>query len=291
MRSLRGLRHPIIRMGTTGSMSSAGSVPARWRQSSEQERFWCRLERAPNWLLLLDYDGTLAPFHQDRMLATPYPGVIQRLQEFSSIPRGKLIVVSGRQVADLETLLSSAPRIEIWGSHGREHRLPNGEYRLIPLEDDERRAVEHFASGLTADGWGDQLERKPAAVAVHWRGLAPEDAAEVERSAYRHFATANPPASLEMLPFESGVELRSRARTKGQVVADLLAEEPADSFAAYLGDDWTDEDAFRALRGVGYGFLVKQEPRESFASFHLVPPDELLEFLDRWLIAVNKEAA
>ena len=51
---------------------------------------------------------------------------------------------------------------------------------------------------------------------------------------------------------------------------------------AYLGDDRTDEDAFRALRGRGLSVLVRAEPRETAADAWIRPPEELIEFLRTW---------
>jgi len=52
--------------------------------------------------------------------------------------------------------------------------------------------------------------------------------------------------------------------------------------AAYLGDDTTDEDAFKAIRGRGIGVLVRPQFHATAADFWLKPPEELLEFLERW---------
>jgi trehalose-6-phosphatase len=51
---------------------------------------------------------------------------------------------------------------------------------------------------------------------------------------------------------------------------------------AYLGDDLTDEDAFRALKGKGLSVLVRKESRTTEADCWLKPPDELLDFLKKW---------
>jgi len=68
-----------------------------------------------------------------------------------------------------------------------------------------------------------------------------------------------------------------------------LAEEGADAAVAYLGDDLTDEDAFRALAGRGLRALVRAELRPSEADVWIRPPGELLAFLDRWLRAAGQE--
>ena len=69
---------------------------------------------------------------------------------------------------------------------------------------------------------------------------------------------------------------------KGQVVETVLAESPTDAAVAYLGDDTTDEDAFRVLRGHGLRVLVRDRYRPTEADVWLRPPDELVDFLARW---------
>ena len=68
----------------------------------------------------------------------------------------------------------------------------------------------------------------------------------------------------------------------------LLGEEPADVAAAYLGDDATDEEAFATLGGRGLTVLVRPEFRATTAQVWLRPPDELFDFLDRWIEACHE---
>ena len=82
------------------------------------EQFWLKLEKASRSALLLDYDGTLAPFQVERDKANPYPGVREILEQIQHSDRTRLIIVSGRTVADLLPLLNMKNNPEIWGSHG-----------------------------------------------------------------------------------------------------------------------------------------------------------------------------
>jgi trehalose-6-phosphatase len=60
---------------------------------------------------------------------------------------------------------------------------------------------------------------------------------------------------------------------------------------AYLGDDRTDEDAFKALAGRGLAVLVREELRPTAAAVWLRPPVELLDFLQRWMTACPPRTA
>jgi trehalose-phosphatase len=94
---------------------------------------------------------------------------------------------------------------------------------------------------------------------------------------------------VEVLRFDGGVELRSVGCNKQSAVKAVLSETSPDSAVAYLGDDVTDEDAFRAVKLRGLGVLVRPELRQTEADVWLKPPHELLAFLRRW--SVRKQNA
>ena len=95
---------------------------------------------------------------------------------------------------------------------------------------------------------------------------------------------------LNLLEFEAGLELRS-GRDKGGAVTAILEETAgpnplsAPHPTAYLGDDLTDESAFRAVKGRGLGVLVRRQIRPTAADVWLRPPGELRGFLKRWFHA------
>jgi trehalose 6-phosphate phosphatase len=96
---------------------------------------------------------------------------------------------------------------------------------------------------------------------------------------------------LALLEFESGLELRT-GRDKGGAVEAILAECDPAAPVAFLGDDLTDEAGFRAINSQGrrgLSVLVRREPRETEADVWLRPPEDLREFLKRWLSAVEMQ--
>ncbi len=270
------------------------ALPRSWINArQEQVRLWSALAEAPRSLLICDYDGTLAPFKADKMTALPFPGVGERLEKLAALPNVTLAFVSGRPVAELITLVPLAASLEIYGSHGREHRSADGVYHLTEASRAVKQSLDAAAAELTRLGWGDALERKEASLAVHWRNLSPADQAELADTAQQVFArevsAAGDDDALSVLPFESGMELRADDHTKAHAVEALLASTAGrDAVAAYLGDDTTDEDAFRALGERGLSLLVRDEPRPSFAGHWLRPPAQLLGFLDDWLRAAGR---
>jgi trehalose 6-phosphate phosphatase len=234
-------------------------------------------------VLLLDYDGTLAPFHVDRLRAYPYAGVVQRLEGILKSGRSRVVIVSGRPVAELRPLLLPLHDIEIWGSHGLEHQSSGGTYRRITIASEIAASLREAESWLRMTGLSHRLEIKPGGIAVHWRGVP---AAQIE-SVQAHVQTGLGPLAkrpgLKLLEFEGGLELRVTRPDKGDAVRSVLDNSSSRTPVAYLGDDRTDEDAFRALNSHGLTVLVRPEYRETNAQVWLRPPEELMGFLDRWL--------
>ncbi len=121
-------------------------------------------------MLICDYDGTLAPFREDKMQAFPYEGVQDRLEQI--VRQGtKLAFVSGRPIGELVKLLPFAASVEVWGMHGREHRTADGSYRRMEPTPEQRALLDQAQAALDSAGWGALLERKVGSVALHWRTL------------------------------------------------------------------------------------------------------------------------
>ncbi len=252
------------------------------RRLADLGTFWDGLATAHQSCLLLDYDGTLAPFRAERDSAVPYPGVRERLAAIIRARRTRVVVVSGRAAHDIPPLLDVAPVPEIWGSHGQERISAGGSYQPPVLPQDIQAALDSARRRAVDLGFGDCIEEKPAGVALHWRGLDRRRAMEARQVVEPVWQELAAGSRLALGDFDGGLELRSRLLTKADAVARILDPEPRGTVCAYLGDDLTDEDAFAAIHNRGLGVLVRGEPRETQAEAWLVPPAELLGFLEHW---------
>lgn len=246
--------------------------------------FFQRLGGARQRVLLLDYDGTLAPFVVDPLKAKPYPGVCPALDAIMRDPATRVVFVTGRWIRHLTPLLALQRLPEIWGSHGWEHQAAGGrEHRVL------RPDPIALAALVDADHWihevealGGRREQKPACLAIHWRGLPAARAAEIREKVRENWALRSRDSGLALHEFDGGMELRVPGRNKGLVVSEILAQCASDSAVAFLGDDTTDEDGFRVLQERGLGVLVRSTARPTAAACRLTPPNELLAFLHRW---------
>ena len=249
--------------------------------------FLDRVRSSPQRVLLLDYDGTLAPFSVDREHAFPYPEVPELLVRIAETG-SRLVLISGRIAREALLLSGVHPHPEIWGSHGLERLKPDGTYEVGALRPEFATALLRGAESLREHQLESRMELKPGSVAVHWRDLGRAEAeqlrAEVRRLWSDLLGGTHP---LDLLPFDGGLELRVPGINKANAVQAILAESGPQAAVAYLGDDLTDEDAFRALKGKGLTALVRPEPRATEADIWLRPPEQLIQFLENWLGAAG----
>jgi trehalose-phosphatase len=178
--------------------------------------------------------------------------------------------------------------LEVWGLHGAERLYPDGRRELEQAPAATRARLEEVREGLRRDSLGGLFEDKANGVVMHWRGVSRKKAELIEQ---RTRALLEPLAQMEglaLLEFEAGLELRV-GRNKGGAVEAILAETDADAPAAYLGDDLSDETAFRAMKGRGLSALVRREWRETAAEIWLRPPVEVKVFLEKWAEAANRD--
>ena len=246
------------------------------------EKFWKHIEATPSKVLFLDYDGTLAPFRENRYEAIPYPGVREVLEKILESGGCRVVLISGRWTKDLPPLLGLKKLPEIWGSHGLERLFPNGQYEVAALSDKEVRGLAEAGELVITTGLGHHSEQKPGCLALHWRGLDENARVRLISSVEEKLASLARKTGLVFKEFDGGLELRAPGRNKGDAVRTVLSEESPEAVCAYLGDDLTDEDAFEALQGRGLGILVRKQWRPTAAAAWLKPPGELIRFLERW---------
>jgi trehalose 6-phosphate phosphatase len=240
-------------------------------------------------MLLLDYDGTLAPFRVDRFQARPWAGVRELLNRIQSQGKTRIEVVSGRPAAEIVPLLGLGTRPTVWGLHGAERLHPDGRREVEALTPEALAKLKELSGTLRLNAFGGLFEEKRNAVVMHWRGAAPRQAREIEKRTRALFGPLARIGGLQLLEFECGLELRA-GRDKGGAVKAILDAAAAGGAAriptAYLGDDLTDEAAFTAIRGRGLGVLVRHEWRKTQADVWIKPPEELRDFLSMWLNAL-----
>lgn len=230
--------------------------------------------------LLLDYDGTLAPFRIERDKAVPYPGVSEILDSILRTGACRLVLITGRQAKDLVPLLGLDTPPEIWGSHGIERMFPDNRYEVAEIGERPLRVLADAYAWAESEGLRDLCEQKPGCLALHLRGVV--ETKEIRDKVMENWLRLARDTGLAVHEFDGGIELRIPVKHKGHAVKTILREMEEGAVTAYLGDDLTDEDAFRAMDNRGLKILVRKEIRPTNADLWLRPPEELLEFLQKW---------
>jgi len=238
--------------------------------------------------LLLDYDGTLAPFCLNRQQAVAYPGMTALLQEIIDDGRTRVVIITGRSAREVIPLLGVHPTPEIWGCHGLERLRPDGTCETPRVEEPVVQALAEADRWLRDQGLHDRAEFKTGAVAFHWRGLNEATAGEIRGQVLLGWLPIAQSAPMELLEFDGGVEMRMPGRDKGDAVRTILDEMGPEIPVVYLGDDATDERAFLALGTRGLSVLVRPEWRKTAAALWIKPPEGLREFLTRWVQAYRE---
>jgi trehalose 6-phosphate phosphatase len=245
----------------------------------ERVSMWVDAWRASGRLvLLLDFDGTLAPIVERPELAEMPPRTRRALERLMAMPGVAVAVVSGRGLADVRERAALGD-VAYAGNHGMEIEGA-GLHRIHPQAAAARPELEAAAARIMADLEGVDgafVEDKGLTLSIHYR-MAPEQEPNV-REIVLEAVDGRP--ELRVTEGKMVLEVRPRVEwDKGRAVLFLLEHmRPSeDAPVLYLGDDRTDEDAFRALRGsspAAEGVLIADPPpAESAASSWLRDPTE-----------------
>lgn len=234
--------------------------------------------------VFLDYDGTLTPIVSRPEQATLSEDMRRAVQELAR--RFPTTIVSGRGLADVMDLVG-LDDVHYAGSHGFDIRTAGGTEEVIRHEaaaDVEpliQEVTRHLENEL-ADIEGALVEPKRFTVAVHVRLVTEEDAPRVEAAVDEAVKRA---PELAKARGKMVYEIRPALDwDKGRAVLwllDALELNGPRVVPIYLGDDTTDEDAFRVLEERGVGIVVTDRPRPTHAHYQLQDPDEVEAFLRR----------
>lgn len=243
------------------------------------------LAQRPTVALFLDYDGTLTPIAERPDGAVPSDATREALAMARRAAHLDLIIVSGRSLADLKQVVG-VPDLTYVGNHGFEIEGP-GLSAAAPNVEPYREDLEGAAQELEQLGIpGAWVERKGATISYHLRPVGEEHRVRAVQRARvilrRH--------KLDALVGSEIVEGRPPVEWhKGAAVLHVLRLRHGASWtkrvrALYMGDDATDEEAFRSLKGIGRSVCVTPPHGTgvTLADHHLPDPTHVVQLV-RWL--------
>ncbi len=259
---------------------TAPRTPADELPLADPDRLGAELRPLQRWLVVLDFDGTLAPIVDHPDQASAAPGVIETLSRLAAV--APIAVLSGRPIADVRRRLADLPAAYA-GGHGAELVLADGTDAPLVDPDTVKPTLDRAEATIRAlvdDEGGWFVERKQASLAVHHR-LAGQDsiAAHAPRvQALLEHHAAEPPG-FTVMAGKAVLELRPNGADKGRALERPLEHGPG-LLPLVAGDDVTDEDAFEVARARGgRAILVAETPRPTAATDRIADPDALVRLL------------
>ncbi|MDP1535324.1 MAG: trehalose-phosphatase, partial [Rubrivivax sp.] len=238
----------------TLTLKTLASIPSVWsREAVLRQRL-----TAQRPAVFLDYDGTLSPIvadHTKAFMSAAMRAAVHRLSQHCTVA-----IVSGRDLAMLQSLVqldmvfyAGSHGFEIAGPQGSDHNLERGT-EFLPLLGAAEQQLREALAGIE----GHSVERKRFSIAVHFRGVAEGDQGRLEAlvrdvlTAHRRLRLGHGKKVFELQPdidWHKGHAVRW--------LLDQLGLERPEVLPIYVGDDITDETAFRALAGRGLGIAVR----------------------------------
>lgn len=235
---------------------------------------WSLIGRAQPILLLLDFDGTLAPLcdrPEDVQLSNATRQILRRL---ASHRRITVSVVSGRRRADLRERIG-IPGVRYFGLHGWEDReglslAGHSQFLLLSAK---------VWAGQRLRLPGVRVEDKTMSLAIHFRNALVSVIRDL-RSGIRDIVEMLGPEGLHVIEGSNVLELLPpEIEGKGAAVRSIVGGSLRASLPIYLGDDASDESAFAALPA---GITIRVgRARGTAARYTLRDTSEVHSFLQR----------
>lgn len=300
-------------MTTISSFGSAAVTP-----SLDKALMLSTFRRASKRLFMFDYDGTLTPIVKDPQSAIPSDRVIRTLKTLAADPANAVWIISGRDQAFLDEWMGHIPEIGLSAEHGCFLRHPLTEtWENVAEKTDMswQAAVMDVFQTFTEKTQGSFIERKKVALTWHYRAADPEYGAYQAGECKKYLEDKVVPqfadgigGGLEVMNGKANLEVRPRFINKGEIAKRLIADHSAaveptgettptgpDSeprqkvhvsagpdFVLCLGDDFTDEDMFRALAASDlpkehvFSVTVGASSKVTAASWHLLEPSDVI---------------
>jgi len=253
------------------------------------ESFTAAVKASTYILLLSDYDGTLTPIvsrPEDAILPSSTKDELNKLAEQPSF---KIGIISGRPLSEVKTMVG-IKEIYYAGNHGLEIEGPDLKF-INPLAQKARTELKEIVQQLRNklnNIKGIIIEDKGLSLSVHYR-MVKEDEEKLIAEIYHQ--VTSPWLQEGKIRITSGkkvFEIRPPIDWhKGKAVEAIIKELKIDTnseqwLTLYLGDDTTDEDAFKVIHQPrGWSIFVGQKNNQSNAEYFLNSASEVSDFLSR----------
>ncbi|XP_021912448.1 probable trehalose-phosphate phosphatase D [Carica papaya] len=253
-------------------------------------------------VVFLDYDGTLSPIVEDPDRAYMFEKMRIAVHEIAKI--FPTAIVSGRSLAKVKGFVQ-LDNVIYAGSHGMDISTPSGSlkygddknqtktvnekgnevFNFQPAHDflPKIQEIKEVLQEKIKDIKGASIEDNKFCISVHYRRVHQEEVdnlKEIVKStmdAYPNFCRSEGKKVVEVRPMIDW----DKGRALDYLLDTLGFGNSTDFLPMYIGDDKTDEDAFKVIKSIGRGYpiVVSSTPKETNALYSLQDTDEVMNFL------------
>ncbi|STY29637.1 beta-phosphoglucomutase [Legionella wadsworthii] len=232
-------------------------------------------------IIFLDYDGTLTPIVDHPEYALLPPLMFQCLSELSR--KYRTVIISGRKLDNLKRLIN-VPNIFYSGNHGLEFEGPEHSkmfYQMGHEFVDDLQSIFTILSQELASIEGCVIENKKFSLSIHYR-MVEEASHEFISNKIDEYLTNFPNLSRHYgkKVFEIRPNIQWNKGIAAENILNQLKTMKNNLIPIYIGDDVTDEDAFKQLSFKGINIKVTSEFHKTHASYFLKSPKKVLQFLN-----------
>ncbi|MDH5654922.1 MAG: bifunctional alpha,alpha-trehalose-phosphate synthase (UDP-forming)/trehalose-phosphatase [Spirochaetia bacterium] len=229
--------------------------------------------------LLLDYDGTLAPFQKRPELASPTKYLMKLLESLMGRKDFHVGIISGRKRETLEDWFGGT-NLEIYAEHGLWERRANTKdwVELQEINTEWKETVRPLLDLFSRSTPGAFIEEKTASLAWHYRAAEKEFGAVQAKELMIHLLETYSNIPVQVLPGNKVIEIRMQGVNKGLAVDQLKTEMEEEALFVAIGDDHTDEDMFAALPE--NGISIRVGTGESIAKYRISSSDAVYDLLE-----------
>ncbi len=239
-----------------------------------------RLLSASEVELFLDYDGTITPIQKTPSEAVLSPDTIHLLQQLIQLPDVRVTIVTGRSMKDIRNFITFE-NIRLVANHGFHICQNKSEWihpdaltsrpKMHQLQEILQNALDSFSNVYVED--------KQFTLSVHYRNVIAQNVPFVKELTMKTISSFDP----ELIITEGKEVLEVRPAVewgKGHAVRKILKEHqyPPNSLKIYIGDDITDEDAFKVLKPPGITIHVGEMP-ETKAQYYVENVKDVIKIL------------
>jgi trehalose 6-phosphate synthase/phosphatase len=236
--------------------------------------------------ILLDYDGTLAPFQKLPSLAVPGDELLHLLEELSKDEANEIVVISGRDNDILEKWMGHL-RLTLVAEHGAFIRYKNEAWEQQVSQSNEwKEEIRPLLQLFVTRCAGSFIEEKKNTLAWHYRNTDPDLGFVRSRELRSSLLQLTTNTALQVIDGNRVIEVRLIGVDKGATTLKILQRYNPD-FSLCLGDDTTDEDMFRILKDKGY--TIKIGNGTTAAQYTLKSQTDVLPLLQKFVVPLKKE--